>query len=56
MRKEDVISLSIAAVNKLVYKAPHKHMPNRIITEYWSLDGVLLKRIDPLESYESIIA
>ncbi len=55
MNSNDVISLEQEIVNKLVYKAPIKEMPSRTITEYWSLDGKLLHRIDPLDKFKSII-
>ncbi len=55
MKKEDIISLEQVAVNKLVYNAPIAIMPNRKITEYWSLDGILIARIDEADKFDSII-
>ncbi len=55
MEKENIISLEQVAVNKLVYNAPTLVMPTRTITEYWSLDGILIARIDEVDKFDSII-
>ncbi len=55
-KKTDVISLEQVLVNKLVYKKDHPLMPGRIITEYWTLKGVLIAVEDELDNYRSIIS